>query len=95
MAQTVSEIKAVMTAKFMADPNNASAYGFTVGDNFEQTFSKVSLESIIFFIVAFAHFILQSLFDTHKAEMTALLDTKKPHRLKWYRDKALQFRFVS
>lgn len=93
MAQTVSEIKAVMTAKFMADPNNASAYGFTIGDNFEQTFSKVSLESILFYIVAFAHFILQSMFDTHKTEMTALLDAKKPHRLKWYRDKALQFRF--
>ena len=93
MAQTVTDIKAVMTTKFMANEDIATKYGFVVGANFEQTFSKVSLESIIFYIVAYSVWLLQCLFDTHEANMNELILTKKPHNRRWYRDKTLAFRF--
>jgi len=93
MARSIAAIKAGMTADFMANETIATAYGFAAGASFEDTFSKVSIESILFFIVASAIWVLESLFDTHKQELSDLLSTKKPHRLKWYRDKALAFQF--
>jgi len=75
----------------MADEMLAARYGFTKGAAFEDTFSKVSLEGIIFYVVATAMWTLESLFDIHRKEISDLLNTKKPHRLKWYRDKALAF----
>jgi len=91
MAQAITQIKAVMTTAYMADETVAARYGFTVGAAFEDVFSKVSLESIVFYVVAAAMWMLESLFDLHKKEVSDLLDTKKPHRLKWYRDKAMAF----
>lgn len=93
MARTVATIKNEMTLNFMADEAIANAYNFTAGDSFDETFSRVSIESIIFSIVAIAIFIVETLFDTHSNEVTAEIDTRKPHGLKWYRDKTLAFQF--
>ena len=93
MARSIATIRAGMTADFMANETLASAYGFTPGASFDSTFSRVSIESILLFTVASAIWVLESLFDTHRQEMNDLLATKKPHRLKWYRDKALAFQF--
>ncbi len=93
MGKTVAQIKAEMTTAYMADETVAAKYGFTVGASFEETFSKVSLESIIFYVVACCVWTLESLFDIHKKDVADLLETKKPHRLKWYRDKALAFQY--
>ncbi len=93
MARTVSEIKKEMTTAFMYDATVAAQYEFTLGADFDATFSKVSIENILFFIVACANWTLENLFDKHKEELTTLIDTKKPHRLKWYRDKTLAFQY--
>jgi len=93
MARTIAQIKTEITTTFMADANLALQYGFTVGASFDDEFSKVSLESILFFIVASAIWTLETLFDVHVSELNTLIDTKKPHRLKWYRDKALAFQY--
>lgn len=93
MAQAIADIKAGMTIRFMANQVNADAYGFTVGDDFETTFSKVSFESIMFDNIAYSMWLVQKQSDTDQSDTAALIDTKKPHRLKWYRDQALAFRF--
>lgn len=93
MARTIATIKDEITVDFMANETIAGLYGFTVGDSFDSAFSKVSIESIIFFIVASSIWTLETLFDAHKTELSDLLDTKKPHRRKWYRDKALAFQY--
>jgi len=91
MARTIAQIKAEITTALMADETLAAKYGFTPGEAFDSVFSMVSIESIMFFIVATAMWTIESLFDIHKKEVSDLLNTKKPHRLKWYRDKALAF----
>lgn len=91
MAHTVSEIKASMTTQFMSSTTLAGWYGFTVGASFDDTFSKVSLESIIFYIIAVAHFSQETLFDALKVYVNALLATLKPHTARWYRDMTLGF----
>jgi hypothetical protein len=93
MARTIAVIKAEITTSFMSNETLASAYGFTSGASFTSVFSSVSIESILCYIVAAAIWTLEKLFDTHASEMSDLIDTKKPHRLKWYRDKALSFMF--
>jgi len=91
MARTITAIKAEMTAVFMNNSTAASVWGFTVGDDFDATFSKVSVESILIYVFAFAINTVEQIFDTFKAYVTALIEAKTPHTAKWYRDKMLLF----
>ena len=91
MARTISEIKSAICAEWMSNEDVASAYGFTAGESFSSKFSIVSIENLLFYVVAVASWISESLFDVHKAEVDAELDSKTPHRAKWYRDKTLSF----
>lgn len=75
----------------MGNEDVANAYGFAAGDNFSSQFSVVSIENLLFYIVAVASWIVEKCIDTHKEEMNAILDSKIPHRAKWYRDKTLGF----
>ncbi|MDR3227756.1 MAG: hypothetical protein LBT56_08820 [Prevotellaceae bacterium] len=91
MARTVNEIKAIMTNSFISDETIMSDYDLQPGDTFDARFSKVSIENIIFYIVAFCMWTLEVLFDAFSADVTARIDEIIPHRAKWYRDKALKF----
>jgi hypothetical protein len=84
MARTIANIAADIRANFMSNATLATSYGFTAGDSFDATFSKVSLESIWTYIVAVSCWAVESLFDTHKSEVNALIDTLKPHSITWY-----------
>ena len=52
MARTINDIKKQMTDAFMADDAVRESYGFVEGDTFNGKFSSVSIESIIFYIIA-------------------------------------------
>lgn len=89
--RTVSEIKESIAADFMRNENVAEKYGFNVGDNFSAHFSSVSLESILFHIFAYASWVLETMFYSHKQEVEDRIEEIIPHRPKWYRDKMLNF----
>lgn len=91
MARTISEIKSAICAEWMSNENVARAYGFSVGDSFSEKYSVVSVENLLFYIVAVASWVVERLIDTHKSEVDAALDNLTPHRAKWYRDKVLKF----
>ena len=91
MARTITEIKEGIAADFMRNEAAASAYGFTPGDSFTERFSKVSVEGVLFYVAACAVWVLECLFDAHKADVDSRIDEILPHRPKWYRDKALRF----
>lgn len=91
MARTIEEIKAGMTTDFMRNTDVARAYGFEPGAAFSAHFSKVSVESLLFYIVACATWVLEALFDRHKSDVEAQIEAIIPHRPKWYRDKVLAF----
>lgn len=91
MAHSIAEIKQEITTAFIATQTIKQLYDLKDGKTFEDQFSVVSLESIIFYIVAVSIWTLEKLFDLHKSEVNTTLSNKKPHRLKWYRDKALSF----
>lgn len=91
MARTIAEIKDSMTADLMRNPDVARAYGFETGAAFSSHFSKVSVESLLFYIVACAIWVLENLFDQHRRDVEQRIEAIIPHRPKWYRDKVLGF----
>lgn len=91
MARTIAEIKDSMTADLMRNPDVARAYGFETGAAFFSHFSKVSVESLLFYIVACAVWVLENLFDRHRRDVEQRIEAIMPHRPKWYRDKVLRF----
>lgn len=91
MARTIAEIKDSMTADFMRNPDVAHAYGFEPGASFGSLFSPISIESLLFYVVACTVWTLECLFDCYRSEVESRIETIIPHRPKWYRDKVLGF----
>lgn len=93
MARSVAEIKKEITGYFIANDTVISLYGIDTSKSFEDQFSKVSVESIMFYVVAVAVWSLEVLFDKHKVEISDMIEASKPHRLKWYVNKTLAFQY--
>ncbi|SHH75328.1 hypothetical protein [Flavobacterium johnsoniae] len=93
MARTKAQIKSEMTTPFMANADLAAKYDFAVGSSFDSEFSLVSLENILFEIVALAIYIHELFFDQHAKEVNERLANEMPGTLPWYRTMALRFQF--
>jgi hypothetical protein len=93
MARTIQEIKNGMTATFVANDTIKSLYGLEDGQTFDECFSAVSLESVLFYVVSVSVWALEQMFDAHKTEITSCIDTMKPHSLRWYAGKATDFEY--
>jgi hypothetical protein len=91
MARTIEEIKTVMTSEFVANSHIVAMYGLDKTKSFDEQFSKVSLESIFFYVLAAAIWTLENLFDTHKKEVSDIILNQKPHTAKWYANRAKAF----
>lgn len=55
--------------------------------------SRASRRRLWTYVVAVCIWTLEVLFDQHKAEITELIDRLKPHSLKWYAEKAMNFQY--
>lgn len=89
--RTIADIKKEMTDSFIADPVIAEKYELQPGLTFEQQFSKVSIESIIFYIVAVAIWSLENILDIAIKQQNAHILATKIHSLTWYSDYAKKF----
>lgn len=78
-----------MTAAWMADSAVRDRYGLAETDTFESRFSKVSIEGLLFYVVAFGIWVMEKLFDSHRAEVDAMLSDRTPHTTRWYRNRVL------
>lgn len=93
MARTVAEIKKTMTDAFMADATIREKYGLSVEDTFSGKFSSVSIENILFFIVAACCHVLEVLFDQHKADVEDKIAMAVVASVPWYYKMALAFQY--
>lgn len=93
MARTVKEIKDAMTATFCQEFAVVSAYGLNPKKTFDQQFSSVSIENILFYCFAFAVWTLEVLFDKHRTEVEKQIEQLEPHTLRWYVNKAKAFMY--
>lgn len=90
---TIAEIKKQMTDAFIANETVKRLYNLQDGKSFEEQFSTVSLENIIFFIVATAMWLNAQLFDQHKVDVLAILRDNKAHTPNWYATRSKEFQF--
>lgn len=91
--RTIADIKKSMTDVFISNNTIKQVYGLKDGFTFEDQFSVVSLESVLFECVAFAIWTLETLFDLHKSEVTDYIANMKPHTVRWYATKAKMFQY--
>lgn len=94
MARTVQEIKKNMTDRFMSDATLRSAYGITGEDaTWDNTFSSVSVENILMYIVAVCAYTLEVMFDRHKVEVDERIVANIVPTVRWYHTQALAFQY--
>ena len=96
MARTIQEIKKEMTDDFIDNGIVIEKYDLAPREeekSFEEQFSKVSLESLLFYIFANEAQTLETLFDTHRDAVSDMILTQRPHTIGWYRQTALNFQY--
>lgn len=91
MARTISEIKAEIGAAYISHETVRSAYGLDENASFDKVFSPISVESVLFYVVAASIWALEQLFDRHTAEVEQRIEDLRPHTLRWYVSKALGY----
>ena len=91
MSRTVQEIKKQMTDAFMADDTVREKYGLVDGDTFTSRFSLVSIESILFFIVASAHYVLERIFEQFRSDVIRQITSSVVATVPWYYQQALNY----
>lgn len=90
---TITDIKKLMTDPYITNETVKQLYGLKDGLTFEDQFSAVSLENIIFDDVATALWVNQQLFEQHKTDISAILNEQMSGTANWYAWKAKQFQF--
>lgn len=90
---TIKGIKKIMTDAFLADPTLKNAYGIKDGATWDSTFSSVSIENILIYIVAACHYVLYKAFDAHKVDIDALIAANIVPTTRWYHTKCLEFQY--
>ncbi len=82
--RTTADIKLEITNTFIGNANIINLYNLVAGQTFEQQFSIVSLENILFEIVSFAIW-------THEKIVSKNAENSRPHTIRWYREQCMNF----
>ena len=93
MARSIAEIKQTMTNAFMADGIVRERYGLSESDTFDDSFSVVSIENILFYIVAACSHVLEVLFDQFKADVDEKISRAVVASVPWYYKIAKEFQY--
>ena len=93
MARSIAEIKQTMTNAFMADATIRERYGLSENDTFDESFSAVSIENILFYIVAACSHVLEVIFDQFKADVDDKISRAVVASVPWYYKIAKEFQY--
>lgn len=93
MARTINEIKRSMTDVFIANPQVIADYSLDTSKTFDQEFSTVSIESILFGCVATGIWVMESLFDKRDKEAKAFVELNRGPYTQFYIEKAKDFQY--
>lgn len=93
MARSVAEIKKTMTDAFLGDETLREKYGLREGATWSESFSSVSLENILLFIVAGAMYVLEVIMDKYKEEVSSKVESAVVASVPWYHKMALAFQY--
>lgn len=82
-----------MTDQFMQDATIREMYGITGDAAFETTFSKVSIESILFYVFAATAYVLEAMFDQFRKDVNERIAANIVPTIRWYHSQALAFQY--
>lgn len=91
MARTIKEINQNIKTSFIGNQTIQEAYGLTPGKTFDELFSAVSVESVLFHIVASSIWLLEKIWDIYRIELEAKVESCYVSSIAWYHHKALEF----
>lgn len=83
MSRTISQIQQSIIDAKQSDPVLAEL----------NSTSNVAIWLLWSYIVAVCQWVVENLFDSHKAEVDSIIATQRPHTLQWYVTKAKQFQY--
>jgi hypothetical protein len=89
----ITDFKRLMTDSYIENETVRELYGLSDDLTFEDQFSSVSLENIIFSDVSTAMWIMQQLFDRFKIDVSQILNEQMSGNASWYAYKAMMFQY--
>ncbi|TAD83318.1 MAG: hypothetical protein EAY75_15055 [Bacteroidetes bacterium] len=95
MAATIDDIKKRITDAYMAQPEVAALYALVPGKSFDEQFSAASIESLLFYAVAYGFLQQQQLFELLQMDTSEVVARMRPGSLQWYAEKAKLFQYGS
>lgn len=93
MARNLKDIKQEIGQAYISNENVRTIYGLDADAVFANEFSIVSIESLLFDVIAFSIWTLEKLFDIHKEQIDKALYEQKSGTIRWYRNKALSYQY--
>lgn len=93
MARTIEEIKKSMTDQFLSDETLRQAYGITGDATWESTFSKVSVENMLMYVVAFVAHTLEVMMDAFRKDVDTQIAQNVVPTVRWYHTQAVAFQY--
>lgn len=93
MARTIKEIKNIMGAQYISNPTIREMYGITGNVTFDQVFSVVSVESILFYIVAAIAYTIEVMFEQLKNDVDEKIAQGIVATVPWYHKIATEFQY--
>lgn len=93
MARTIAEIKKTMTDAFLADADIRELYGIESGATWAESFSTVSVENILLYVVAACCHVVETLTEQWMKEVEDQMASAVVASVPWYYKMARAFQY--
>ena len=91
---TTADWKRKITSEWMSLSSTQKAYpDINPAKEFEGQFSKISVESLLFYAMAYCMMVLEKIFNDRTAELEAKFASLRPHTVGWYVAKIKAFQY--
>jgi hypothetical protein len=91
MSRTITQITTEIKASFVAESELANTYGLDQAKTFDEQFSRVSIETLMIYIVGLAIWTLEKIVDAFSIEVDSRIEAAYITSLRWYHAAALAY----
>ncbi len=91
MSRTITEITTEIKASFVAESELANTYGLDQAKTFDEQFSRVSIETLMIYIVSVAIWTLEKIVDAFSTEVDSRIEAAYITSLRWYHAATLAY----
>ena len=92
--RSIEEIKAEIGAEYIRHPKVIERYGLEAGKSFDEQFSKLSIENLLFYAVATVIYSIEWIRETFLADVETAKKESMCGNAMWYRQQCLQFEYA-